>query len=160
LYSNPLSQPPWKDAEGGTYRVNRTKADLPKAQRVELNVGEKVVFAAQALRIALPIENPRFKNEFAKATAEFQKLQGSAENVIVPRPSSTIPPTPRILAELGAARGARAHPGFRPVQQRLQPARRTAAPHHRGHQGRPGVGADQQQDSGCCIPSAFVADVT
>ena len=46
-----LSLLPWRDVEGGTYRVNRTKIELPKAQRVELNIlGDKVTFAAQALR--------------------------------------------------------------------------------------------------------------
>ncbi len=42
---------PWKNVEGGTYRVNRTKVELPKAQRVELNLGEGAAsFGAQALR--------------------------------------------------------------------------------------------------------------
>jgi len=46
-----LSLLPWKDVEGGTYRVNRTKVEIPKAQRVELNVSdETAAFAAQALR--------------------------------------------------------------------------------------------------------------
>ena len=29
---------PWVQVEGGTYRVNRTKVELSKAERIEINV--------------------------------------------------------------------------------------------------------------------------
>jgi len=42
---------PWVDVEGGTYRVNRTKVELPEAQRVELNLlGAQTTLVPQALR--------------------------------------------------------------------------------------------------------------
>ena len=44
---------PWVQVEGGTYRVNRTRIELKKAERVELNVVNGVVFLAfnpQSLR--------------------------------------------------------------------------------------------------------------
>ena len=33
-----LSQLPWVQADGGTYRVNRTKVELPKAERIEVDL--------------------------------------------------------------------------------------------------------------------------
>jgi CRP-like cAMP-binding protein len=46
-----LSQLPWVQVEGGTYRVNRTKVELSKAERIEVEVGPKgIVFPAESLR--------------------------------------------------------------------------------------------------------------
>jgi CRP-like cAMP-binding protein len=42
---------PWVQVEGGTYRVNRTKVELSKAQRIEIDAeGEAVSLPADALR--------------------------------------------------------------------------------------------------------------
>jgi hypothetical protein len=46
-----LSLLPWVQVNGGTYRVNRTKVELSKAERIEVEVSESgVSFAAEALR--------------------------------------------------------------------------------------------------------------
>jgi hypothetical protein len=42
---------PWVQVTGGTYRVNRTKVELPKAERVDVDVSEHgASFAAESLR--------------------------------------------------------------------------------------------------------------
>ena len=46
-----LSMLPWVNVQGGTYRVNRTKVELTKAERIEAAVdGDVVTFPAEALR--------------------------------------------------------------------------------------------------------------
>jgi hypothetical protein len=46
-----LSLLPWVQVDGGTYRVNRTKVELSKAQRIGVDVsGETASFAPEALR--------------------------------------------------------------------------------------------------------------
>ena len=48
-----LSLIPWVQVEGGTYRVNRTRIELKKAERVELNIIDGFVFLSfnpEALR--------------------------------------------------------------------------------------------------------------
>jgi hypothetical protein len=46
-----LSQLPWVQVSGGTYRVNRTKVELRKAQRIGVAVrGDTASFASEALR--------------------------------------------------------------------------------------------------------------
>ncbi len=46
-----LSLLPWVHVEGGTYRVNRTKVELSKAARIEVDVREGAfLFPAEALR--------------------------------------------------------------------------------------------------------------
>src|ERR1700755_2910879 len=46
-----LSMLPWVDVVGGTYRVNRTKVELSKAARIEVDVrGAPFSFPAEALR--------------------------------------------------------------------------------------------------------------
>ena len=46
-----LSLLPWVQVDGGTYRVNRTKVELPKAERIAVEVaGEGATFAAESLR--------------------------------------------------------------------------------------------------------------
>ena len=46
-----LSQLPWVQVNGGIYRVNRTKVELPKAERIEVNVsGAAASFPAESLR--------------------------------------------------------------------------------------------------------------
>ena len=42
---------PWVQVNGGTYRVNRTKVELPKAERIEIDVsGNVATFMPEALR--------------------------------------------------------------------------------------------------------------
>jgi hypothetical protein len=46
-----LSLLPWVQVNGGTYRVNRTKVELPKAERIEVDVSGNVAsFPPEALR--------------------------------------------------------------------------------------------------------------
>jgi CRP-like cAMP-binding protein len=46
-----LSQLPWVQVNGGIYRVNRTKVELPKAERIEVNVsGAAASFPPESLR--------------------------------------------------------------------------------------------------------------
>src|ERR1044072_5991811 len=46
-----LSLLPWVQVDGGTYRVNRTKVELTKAERIGVDVdGGAVAFAPEALR--------------------------------------------------------------------------------------------------------------
>jgi CRP-like cAMP-binding protein len=46
-----LSLLPWVDVPGGTYRVNRTKVELSKAERIEAEMrGDTLQFPAEALR--------------------------------------------------------------------------------------------------------------
>ena len=46
-----LSLLPWVQVDGGTYRVNRTKVELSKAERIGVDVtGEKASFAPESLR--------------------------------------------------------------------------------------------------------------
>src|SRR6188474_820685 len=46
-----LSLLPWVQVDGGTYRVNRTKVELPKAERIALEVtGGQAAFSPEALR--------------------------------------------------------------------------------------------------------------
>ena len=46
-----LSLLPWVQVHGGTYRVNRTKVELPKAERIGVDVsGETPTFPSEALR--------------------------------------------------------------------------------------------------------------
>jgi CRP-like cAMP-binding protein len=46
-----LSLLPWVQVDGGTYRVNRTKVELPKAERIGIDVsGGRVSFSPETLR--------------------------------------------------------------------------------------------------------------
>src|SRR5512137_1400408 len=46
-----LSLLPWVQVNGGTYRVNRTKVELSKAERIGVDIsGGNVTFAPEALR--------------------------------------------------------------------------------------------------------------
>src|SRR6187399_1590951 len=46
-----LSLMPWVHVEGGTYRVNRTKVELSKAERFEVSLNDRVAsIPAEALR--------------------------------------------------------------------------------------------------------------
>ena len=50
-----LSLLPWVQVEGGTYRVNRTKVELKKAERISIELaGSQASFAPEALR-AVPL---------------------------------------------------------------------------------------------------------
>src|SRR5262252_7162613 len=46
-----LSMLPWVQVEGGTYRVNRTKVELSKAERIEVDIRNGAFsFASEGLR--------------------------------------------------------------------------------------------------------------
>jgi hypothetical protein len=63
-----LSLIPWVHVDGGTYRVNRTKVELKKAERVELNFKDgNAYFNPQALR-SVPLFS-RFQDEIINRMA-------------------------------------------------------------------------------------------
>ena len=46
-----LSMLPWVDVHGGTYRVNRTKVELSKAERIEVTLSNgNATFSSESLR--------------------------------------------------------------------------------------------------------------
>src|SRR6188472_2209926 len=46
-----LSMLPWVQVQGGIYRVNRTKVELSKAERIEVDLnGDLATFPAESLR--------------------------------------------------------------------------------------------------------------
>ncbi len=64
-----LSLLPWVQVEGGTFRVNRTKVELSKAQRIEVEFDNEVaVLPPQALRSV-----PLFYNASDAALARMAK---------------------------------------------------------------------------------------
>ena len=66
-----LSLLPWVQVDGGTYRVNRTKVELTRAERIEIDAAEgKPAFAPEALR-SVPVFS-RLSNELiAELSAGF-----------------------------------------------------------------------------------------
>ncbi len=69
-----LSLLPWVHVEGGTYRVNRTKVELKKAERVELNFKDgNAYFNPQALR-SVPLFS-RFQDEIINRMANRFKTE-------------------------------------------------------------------------------------
>ena len=66
-----LSLLPWVQVEGGTYRVNRTKVELSRAERVEIDVVEgKPGFAPESLR-SVPVFSRLSDELTAKLGAQF-----------------------------------------------------------------------------------------
>ncbi len=64
---------PWVHVEGGTYRVNRTKVELPRAERVELILNDGVAtFAPDALR-SIPLFSKIHEEIIAKMAARFKR---------------------------------------------------------------------------------------
>ncbi|MCX7413078.1 MAG: cyclic nucleotide-binding domain-containing protein, partial [Planctomycetia bacterium] len=66
---------PWVQVEGGTYRVNRTKVELSKAQRIEIAAAEQgLSFAASDLRSV-----PLFSNVSESLLSRMQKRFSTEE---------------------------------------------------------------------------------
>ena len=76
---------PWVQVEGGTYRVNRTRIELKKAERVELNVVNGVVFLAfnpQSLR-SVPVFSKIPNYILAEIASKFKTEEVSLGNKLV-----------------------------------------------------------------------------
>ena len=78
-----LSLLPWVQVEGGTYRVNRTKVELPKAQRIaiELSGGSEAV-VADSLR-SVPLFSGLPEPILARIAKRFKPEEVSLGNQLV-----------------------------------------------------------------------------
>jgi hypothetical protein len=78
-----LSLLPWVNVQGGTYRVNRTKVELPKADRIEIDLTEGVpTFSPESLR-AVPLFSGLREAILARMASRFRTEQVSLGNNIV-----------------------------------------------------------------------------
>ena len=80
-----LSLIPWVQVDGGTYRVNRTRIELKKAERVELNIVDGFVFLAfnpEALR-NVPVFSEIPENILSKVASKFKTEEVSLGNKLV-----------------------------------------------------------------------------
>ena len=80
-----LSLIPWVQVEGGTYRVNRTRIELKKAERVELNIIDGFVFLSfnpEALR-NVPVFSNIPENILTKVASKFKTEEVSLGNKLV-----------------------------------------------------------------------------
>jgi len=74
---------PWVHVEGGTYRVNRTKIELKRAERVELSFAEDTVsFQPQALR-SVPLFSRLQDGEITRLANRFQTEKITLGNNLV-----------------------------------------------------------------------------
>jgi|JI9StandDraft_2_1071091.scaffolds.fasta_scaffold72006_2 hypothetical protein len=80
-----LSLIPWVQVEGGTYRVNRTRIELKKAERVELNIIDGFVFLSfnpEALR-NVPVFSKLPEHILSKVASKFKTEEVSLGNKLV-----------------------------------------------------------------------------
>jgi hypothetical protein len=80
-----LSLIPLVQVEGGTYRVNRTKVELKKAERVEVNIVEGFVFLSfnpEALR-SVPVFSSLPEKILSKIASQFKTEEVSLGNKLV-----------------------------------------------------------------------------
>lgn len=78
-----LSLLPWVHVEGGTYRVNRTRVELPNAERVEFNLtGDLASFEAQALR-SIPLFAKLSDTILEKIAGSFKTEKVTLGNTLV-----------------------------------------------------------------------------
>lgn len=75
-----LSLLPWVHVEGGTYRVNRTRVELPKAERVSLS--QEGQFVPGALR-SVPLFSKLQEETLTHIAAQFKKEEVSLGNTLV-----------------------------------------------------------------------------
>ena len=100
-----LSLLPWVQVNGGTYRVNRTKVELTKAERIGVDVvGNVASFAPEALRgvplfsglpeaIIIRMAN-RFKTEEVSLGNKLVTVRGGPQQVLHYRPGPGGSPQP------------------------------------------------------------------
>ena len=78
-----LSLLPWVQVDGGIYRVNRTKVELSKAERMEVDVSEKgIAFAPEALR-SVPLFSRLPEAIIARMAKRFKTEEVSLGNKLV-----------------------------------------------------------------------------
>jgi hypothetical protein len=78
-----LSLLPWVHVEGGTYRVNRTRVELPNAERVEFNLSDGVAtFEPQALR-SVPLFSKLSDDIISKIAGSFKTEKVTLGNTLV-----------------------------------------------------------------------------
>ena len=78
-----LSMLPWVQVNGGTYRVNRTKVELSKAERVEIDLAEgKASFSPESLR-SVPVFSRLPDALISRMAAGFKTEQVSLGNKLV-----------------------------------------------------------------------------
>ena len=78
-----LSMLPWVQVNGGTYRVNRTKVELSKAERVEIDLaGGKASFSPEALR-SVPVFSRLPDALITRMAEKFKTEQVSLGNNLV-----------------------------------------------------------------------------
>ena len=78
-----LSMLPWVQVNGGIYRVNRTKVELPKAERIAVDVsGEGVSFPAESLR-SVPLFSRLPETIVARMANRFKTEEVSLGNKLI-----------------------------------------------------------------------------
>jgi CRP-like cAMP-binding protein len=78
-----LSQLPWVQVHGGTYRVNRTKVELSKAERIEVDVtGGSASFSAESLR-SVPLFSQLSDEILSGMASRFKTEDVSLGNTLV-----------------------------------------------------------------------------
>ena len=78
-----LSLLPWVQVNGGTYRVNRTKVELSRAERIEIDLSEgKPTFSAESLR-SVPVFAQLPDPLISQLAAGFRTEQVSLGNKVV-----------------------------------------------------------------------------
>ena len=78
-----LSLLPWVQVDGGTYRVNRTKVELSKAERIEVDVSGSVAsFAPEALR-SVPLFSKLPDAIITRMAARFKTDEVSLGNKLI-----------------------------------------------------------------------------
>ncbi len=75
-----LSQLPWVQVNGGIYRVNRTKVELPKAERIEIDAG--AAFPPEALR-NVPLFSSLPETIVARMAASFKTEEVPLGNKVI-----------------------------------------------------------------------------
>ena len=78
-----LSQLPWVQVNGGTYRVNRTKRELSKAERIEIDVtSATATFPPESLR-SVPLFSKLPESLLTRMTSRFKTEEVSLGNKLV-----------------------------------------------------------------------------
>ena len=78
-----LSMLPWVQVNGGIYRVNRTKVELPKAERIAVDVsGEGASFPAESLR-SVPLFSRLPETIVARMAGRFKTEEVSLGNKLI-----------------------------------------------------------------------------
>lgn len=78
-----LSMLPWVQVDGGTYRVNRTKVELTKAERIGIDSSDGIIsFSADALR-SVPLFSGLPSSVTARMAAKFKTEEVSLGNKLI-----------------------------------------------------------------------------